>query len=163
MRRSDAFPSNRLKAEDLQGKRVKLKMAKCLPVEVNDRKTGGTKRMPELHFYGTEKTLLLNVTNWTEIEEAYGEESDDWDGQIIELYTARVQFGTDRVDAIRVNAMPAKPTAAQAEAAQRPIDSPRKAAPPSSVNGDAFPGDAVTPTPPASKFEKPFLDDEIPF
>lgn len=139
---SAAFPSEYLKAADLAGKRVKIKMDR---VEMKD--IGGDHK-PVLFLIGTDKKIVLNKTNASEIIDAYGDDTDDWHGKTIELYEARVDFQGKKVQAIRVNAMlgsngsaaPAVQTPAPAKAKPEPFateQSPREAA--------------------------PFIDDEVPF
>lgn len=99
MRMSAAFPSEYLKAADLVGKRVKIKMDR---VEMKD--IGGDHK-PVLFLLGTDKKIVLNKTNANEIIDAYGDDTDDWHGKTIELYEARVDFQGKKVQAIRVNAM----------------------------------------------------------
>ncbi len=99
MRMSAAFPSAYLKAADLAGKKVKIRMDR---VEMED--IGGDHK-PVLYFVGTDKKMVINKTNANEIIDAYGDDTDDWHGKLIELYEARVDFQGKKVVAIRVNAM----------------------------------------------------------
>lgn len=96
-----AFPSAYLKAADLQGRRVVVKMA---GVKMED--IGGDHK-PILSFVGKDKGLVLNKTNATMIAEIVGtEETDDWAGQSIVLYPTKTDFQGKRVDAIRVDYPP---------------------------------------------------------
>jgi hypothetical protein len=161
MKISAAFPSAYLKASDLNGQRVRIKMHRVVMEDVGDD------HKPVLYFYGTEKKMVLNKTNANEIGSAYGEDTEYWDGQLIEIYPARVDFAGRKVDAIRVNAFLGNRTAAPvaATAAQAPL--PQPAPPPQQrapavFNGAVsdFPGD--NPLPVAGQTD-PFLDDKIPF
>jgi hypothetical protein len=111
MRMSAAFPSAYLKASDLNGKKVRIKMDR---VEMED--IGGDHK-PVLYFVGTDKKMVVNKTNANEIIDAYGDDTDDWHGKTIELYEARVDFQGKKVMAIRVNAMLKE----QGVAAQAPL------------------------------------------
>ena len=63
-------------------------------------------------------SMVLNVTNTKIISAAFGDDSDNWDGKVIVLYPAMVQFGSDMVEAIRVK-LP-KPAAAAKPKAHEP-------------------------------------------
>ena len=67
------------------------------------------KQKPVIYFRGKEKGLVCNATNYDMIADAYGDETDDWPGQPIELYPTRVQFKGQLTDAIRVRIPQAKP------------------------------------------------------
>jgi len=57
---------------------------------------------PVLYFEGHEKGLVLNATNKNTLLPTFGDESDDWPGQAIEIYVADVQFGEKMVKGLRV-------------------------------------------------------------
>lgn len=105
MKRGDAFPSQRLKAEDIKGHRVTVTIE-----DIKVEKVGqddDQKEKPVAYFLGKEKALVLNVTNWARLEEFLGsDESDDWIGKLVVLGTERVDFQGKRVDAIRVIGVP---------------------------------------------------------
>lgn len=96
MKSSDAFPSKYLKAADLQGRQITVKMT-----HVASETIGGDKKFI-LYFAGKEKGMVLNKTNWNNIAKVYGDESDDWAGQEIVLFEAMVDFQGDTVPSIRV-------------------------------------------------------------
>lgn len=161
MRIGAAFPSKYIKAEDLNHQRIRIKMARVILEDV------GGEPKPVLYFYGTEKGMVLNKTNANEISEAYGDETDEWNGKEIELHEARVDF-RKKTWAIRVNAFvnrqPVQQTApsfGQAVAAQAPIQAQRPL-----MNGHAarpLPPIADD-TPAALPSDNPFNDvDKIPF
>lgn len=114
MRMSAAFPSAYLKAADLANRRVKIQMDR---VEMED--IGGDHK-PVLYFLGTDKKMVLNKTNASEIIDTYGDETTEWRGKFIELYEARVDFQGKKVQAIRVNALLKE----QGIAAQAPLGDP---------------------------------------
>lgn len=99
MKRSDIFPSNYVKCEDLKGKQVTLRIK-----DVTVEKMGDDEK-PVCWFYQREKGLVLNQTNWDIIEGIHGPESDDWLGKSITIYPTKVMFAGKRVDAIRVREM----------------------------------------------------------
>jgi hypothetical protein len=96
---SEVFPSNYLKASDLNGRRKSLIIHKVLMEEIGE---DGTKK-PVIEFDNTDKRLVLNKTNGSVIAEAYGDEMDKWTGKPIELFPSKVQFSGRLVDAIRVS------------------------------------------------------------
>ena len=101
MRMSDAFPSNYLKAADLNGKGVRVTIESVSMEKLGD----DTKAV--LHFVGKDKGLVLNKTNANRIVEAMGsDETDDWEGWSITLYACKVDYAGKRVDAIRVDDRP---------------------------------------------------------
>lgn len=106
-----------LKAEDLQGKARMLTIASAEAREFDD--DNGKKLKVVLGFQGTDRQLVLNVTNANMIAETYGTETNDWKGKAIELRPTRVQFGSKMVDAIRVFP-PAQAQGTPAQAFQAP-------------------------------------------
>jgi arabinogalactan endo-1,4-beta-galactosidase len=101
MQISEAFPSKYLKASDLQGRAVPVKMSHVAFEEI-----GGDKKLI-LYFQGKEKGMVLNKTNANNISDIYGDDTDDWAGEPIVLLEAMVDFQGKTVPAIRVR----KPTA----------------------------------------------------
>jgi hypothetical protein len=100
---SEAFPSNWLKAADLQGHTVKVTIANVEMEDVGD----GEK--PIVSFLGKDKGLVLNKTNASFIVDAYGDETDGWKGKEIELYPDKTSYKGQVVDCIRVRAFHPKP------------------------------------------------------
>ena len=116
MKIGEAFPSKYLKAADLQGKRVNVTIANVALENIGDDEGKAV-----VYFQGKDKGMVLNKTNANMIVEIAGtEETNDWRGVTIALFTARVDFQGKRVDAIRVD-LPAKPAAA-AKAPEPPAD-----------------------------------------
>ena len=101
---NDAFPSNYLKASDLQGGQ---------PVVTIDRvefeAVGRDKEMkPILYFQGKEKGLVLNKTNAKNVANLVGSfQTEDWTGFTVRLYATHVEFQGESVEAIRIKAAPA--------------------------------------------------------
>ena len=103
MRISGAFPSEYLKAADLQGRTVTVIMERVEVREVGD----GPK--PVLYFEGKEKGLVLNKTNSNTVAAIYGDETDDWMGQPLTLFEAQVDYQGRQVPAVRVRVPPRQP------------------------------------------------------
>lgn len=98
---SQAFPSNFLKAADLNGKAVRVVIESVTLEKI------GEDQKPVLHFTGKDRGLVLNKTNSARIVEAVGsDETDDWEGWSVTLYPCKVDYQGKRVDAIRVDDRP---------------------------------------------------------
>jgi hypothetical protein len=113
MRISGAFPSDYLKAQDLQGQKVLVKMSR---VEMRD--IGGEVK-PVLFFEGKDKGLVLNKTNSNTISAVYGDETEGWEGEEIVLFVTEVEYQGQRMPGIRCQVPPRKP---QKPLAQEPDD-----------------------------------------
>ncbi|MGP1257068.1 MAG: hypothetical protein ACTS10_21810 [Kiloniellales bacterium] len=96
MRISSAFPSNYLKASDLQGHEPTVTIARVA------METVGDDHKPILYFQGKEKGVVLNKTNANNIAMLYGDETESWTGKPITLYSTWVDFQGKSVEAIRV-------------------------------------------------------------
>ncbi len=112
---SDAFPSNYLKAADLQNRTIKLKIDKVIFEEIGKDKD----KKPVVYFADVKKGLVLNKTNATTIGSVHGQELEGWTGKEIELFEQMVPFQGQNVAAIRVRAVaepeepiPARPSRA---------------------------------------------------
>ncbi len=89
MKYGDFFPSAYLKAEDVpDGKRYTLTIKEVVPEEL----VKGEKPKPVASFTKTDKRLVINKTNWHIIEALYGEDSDDWTGKRITIYSGRTSM-----------------------------------------------------------------------
>ena len=94
---NQAFPSNYLRAADLNGKTPTMTITEV------KLETVGDDRKLVVYFKGTDKGLVLNKTNANSISDILGsEDTDDWAGKRIMLITAKVEYQGKRVPAIRV-------------------------------------------------------------
>ena len=119
MRISTAFPSDYLRAADLQGKAATVLMS-----HVDMRDIGGDHK-PVLYFQGKERGLVLNKTNSNTISTVYGDDTDMWAGHPITLFETMVDFQGRMVAAIRVKIVPRAAAVAQpmpAPVPQRPAE-----------------------------------------
>jgi hypothetical protein len=96
MRISSAFPSEYLKAADLQGRNISVTISH---VEMRDV---GDDNKPVLFFQGKDKGVVLNKTNANNIAIAYGDDTEEWVGKEVVLYEAMVDFQGRSVAAIRI-------------------------------------------------------------
>ena len=115
-----AFPSNYIKASDLNGSAVPVTIR-----EVKVEEVGRTKdRKPVVYFLGKEKGLVLNRTNSKKIAEIAGSpDTEDWGGTVIAIYPTETEFGGETVECIRVKApKAAKPVPPPPPPADEPPD-----------------------------------------
>jgi hypothetical protein len=150
MRISSAFPSEYLKASDLQGRQVRVPMSH---VEMKD--IGGDHK-PILFFVGHEKGMVLNKTNANNIAVAYGDDTDDWTDKEIILFEAMVDFQGKTVPAIRVRAPNARDKVNGKKPAARPTNGAHEGSSEDRQRYDA----EIAATP---QRDPATLDDEIPF
>lgn len=137
MRISTAFPSEYLRAADLQGR-------ECLVViERLEMRDLGDDSKPVLFFKGKTRGLALNKTNSATIADVLGDETDSWIGEPIIIFPTKVDYQGKRVDAIRVRV----PT--RRERAEAPIERTPPATPPPAAE--------------APTYDNGFDDHEIPF
>lgn len=124
MKISSAFPSEFLKAADLQGRQVAVVIDHVEMREVGD----GEK--PVVFFQGKEKGVVLNKTNANTIAMIYGDDTDAWTGGEIVLFSARVEFQGKSMDGIRCRIPPRKPAAPETRAAPKSPTVDDRAPPP---------------------------------
>jgi len=128
MKTSAAFPSDYLKASDLNGKSVNVTIESVEMVDMGKGRDKESKLL--IRFVGKQKGLVCNKTNAGTIEKITGtDETDDWVGKNITLCAREVEFQGDMVWAIRVSlrapgAAPSKTAAIKpAPAAAAELDS----------------------------------------
>ncbi len=97
----EAFPSNWLKAADLNNRTIKVKIDKVVFEEIGQNKD----KKPVMYFEKVQKGLVLNKTNATTIGATHGEIMEAWTGKEIELFSMMVPFQGQNVPAIRVRAV----------------------------------------------------------
>ena len=113
---NQVFSGNFLKAEDLQGRTVKVTISKVEVKEFDD----GNKLV--VYFQGKDKSLVCNKTNCSVMQEVTGsDDTDNWAGATIMLTVRKVEFQGKLVPALRillpdqVLPAPAKPVVASAK------------------------------------------------
>lgn len=124
MRVSQAFPSNYLKAADLQDRAVRVTISGYKMEAI------GEDQKPVIYFKGKEKGLVMNKTNANNIAAEYGDDMDMWQGKDIVLFSAWVDFQGKSVEAIRVR----KPQPKDQEGA--PAPQPKQPAPAGDMNDE---------------------------
>lgn len=84
MKYNDFFPSAYMKAEDIpDGKRYVLTIKEVTGEELDK----GQRPKPVASFTKTDKKLVINKTNWHIIAGMHGDDSDDWTGKRITVYS----------------------------------------------------------------------------
>jgi hypothetical protein len=113
----ETYSGTRLKAEDLEGKQpVILQILGVELVTFEDRETGKNKKMFELSFMGTDKTLTVNFTNASLLADLYGDDTEGWIGKGVCLFWHRVTFGQKLVGSIGMRSVLEEKTRRQIEA-----------------------------------------------
>ena len=98
---NELFPSKYLKAADLKGRTIKVKILK---VEIEEIGQDNTKK-PVVYFDGAERGMVMNKTNGTEIAATHGDDTAGWTGKEIEIFSAMVPYQGQNVAAIRCRAV----------------------------------------------------------
>jgi hypothetical protein len=118
----EAFPSKYLKASDLNGEELTVKIIKS-QLETLKTLDGRENTKVVLYFHKQQKSLPLNRTNFESVQDVTGEnDSDDFPGHDVTLYPTTTTMGGKVMDCIRVKspeqgpllAKPAKKKPAQA-------------------------------------------------
>ena len=115
MKISAAFPSNYIKAGDLDGKPWPMTIRTCVMEELgqgNDKE-----QKPVVYFTKGTKGLVLNKTNANVIVESYGDDTGGWEGKAVEVFPTQVEFKGKLVDGIRLRIQPVAQPQAQPVAA----------------------------------------------
>jgi hypothetical protein len=118
MKRHQLFPSRFLKADDLNGASVIVKIAK-LKLETLET-NGKSETKAVLYFENLEKAMVLNVTNYNSIADLHGDETDEWPGCAIELFPTTTEMKGKIVNCIRIRAPKDKGATSQATPAPQP-------------------------------------------
>ena len=115
MKLNDAFPSAYLKSEDFaEGEEKELTIAR-LTIEEMTARDQTKEQKPVLHFKDFDKSIVVNATNWKRIVTVTGQEdSDNWTGKKVTLYTEIVDAFGEMKPAIRVKLVSAKQAAVDA-------------------------------------------------
>jgi hypothetical protein len=96
MKVSEAFPSKYISAADIPEENIRLVMSHVVTETMED------KQKLILYFQGAKKGLVLNKTNAKNIADEYGDDTDDWTGKEVILFTTWVDFQGKSVEAVRV-------------------------------------------------------------
>lgn len=92
----DLFPSNYLKASDLQGQTVRVTIERCAIEQIDGE------QKPIIFFQGKKKGLVLNKCNAFALADMFGPETDNWLGRTIKLRPDKTTFQGRPVGCLRV-------------------------------------------------------------
>ena len=95
---SSAFPSKYLKAADLSGEPTPVTMT----IVKQEQVARNGDPQPVLYMKEFQQGMVLNKTNGKAIAKLFGDDTNNWRGQRIEIFEAMVEFQGDVVPAIRV-------------------------------------------------------------
>ena len=98
-----SFPSEYLRAADLQGQKVHVRISHV------EKKNVGDEEKYVVFFKGKDKGLPLNKTNPNTIIAAYSDETDDWEGAELVLFETMVEYQGQRKPGIRCLVPPRQP------------------------------------------------------
>ena len=119
MKVSELYPSKYLKADDIPGQ------ADATIVSIGLEEVGPDKDLKTIiRFRELSKPLVANKTNCESIADIHGDETDEWPGKRITLYTCEVSFAGKQTQAIRVRKVAPK---AQLQSAPQPVPEPPSA------------------------------------
>jgi hypothetical protein len=102
---NEAFPSNYLKAADLQGREVPVVVS-----HVTMEKVGNDQKMVA-YFQGKQKGVIINKTNAMNIAAAFGPVTEGWAGKQVVLFSVWTDFHGKSVQALRLRPGYAQPSA----------------------------------------------------
>jgi hypothetical protein len=138
MRLNDAFPSQYIKADADVPEEGNL-IVTIRSIEMRTLGQGkDAEQKPVASFDEIDKEWVINKTNFLTIAKALGsDDTDDWIGRRVALYSADVNFGSEQVRGIRVR--PKAPTPAPAASRPAPRVAAGTAARTAPVNPDADP------------------------
>ena len=120
MKLNDAYPSQFLTAEDLDGKDITITIAEIELEEIGQGHDKSKKLV--IGMTGKKKRFVVNKTNANTIAKVLGsDDTDDWLGQRITIGPREVEFQGNMVWSIRVSLK--KPVSQQAKEAAKPAPS----------------------------------------
>jgi hypothetical protein len=93
---NEVFPSNYLKAADLQGREIPVMIDRV------EMESFGQDQKAIVYFRNKQKGVVLNKTNAMNIAGAYGDDTDGWVNQPVVLFSVWTDFQGKSVQAIRI-------------------------------------------------------------
>jgi hypothetical protein len=128
MKRQEVFQSNWLQAADLGDGDLVVTIKEVTMETLKDQQTKQDVQKPVVHFVEDLKPMVLNVTNWKQIEKATNcEDTDEWQGKKIILFAMEVEAFGEMKMAIRVRShAPKKPALPQGKPAPNSPAAPNR-------------------------------------
>jgi hypothetical protein len=105
LRKHEAFPSKYLKAADVKERPLTATISR-LEQEVVGQ--GQDAKKKHVLYYEDGKPMVLNATNWSALEEAFGD-SDDWPGHKTRIICVETSFQGKATDGVRLRPIVPKP------------------------------------------------------
>lgn len=102
MNREDIFPSRYFKAADLM-KPLTVQISSAELVEMKNMAGELVDRLV-IGFHNQKKRLVVNRTNYDAIADLHGDNTNQWAGQQIQLYTDKIHAGGKLWACVRVRA-----------------------------------------------------------
>jgi hypothetical protein len=106
---------------DLQGRDWVLQISKVVAATLT-APGGRTSKKPVVFFEQTDKGLALNKTNAKTIAAMYGNNTDEWVGELVTVYPTQTSFGAETVEAIRIRPTKPKTGAKPTGVKSQPVD-----------------------------------------
>jgi hypothetical protein len=104
---SELFPSRFISAETLGDKRPAVTIKRVTLEQVDD---DGPQR-PVIYFENKDSGLVLNKTNGAVLGDLFGQDTNAWLGQRVQLYVETVQFKGAPTKGVRLRAVPVQAVA----------------------------------------------------
>jgi hypothetical protein len=120
--RNELTGSNYFNVQEIKdrGGSVRLTIESVGDKEFTDQDTGKKSTKFIISFLNEKKMLTRGKSNINEMFDILPDDTDDWEGEKVELYVGKVDFGGKRVDGVKVRRPTAK--AAKAAAPKAPIE-----------------------------------------
>lgn len=138
MKISDAFPSKYFRGQDFTKPRI-------LTIESVYMEKFPNGARPVIRFRGEQRHLVLNQTNTALLEQAFGDETEDWHGLEVEIHAVDTVYDGKECQGARVRPIPREKQVQQPLSNQKkPLKSPSESKPtPKDKNGG---NDSLVPT-----------------
>jgi hypothetical protein len=95
-----ASESKFLKADDLKGRAIKVKISDAKVEPMTQDPSGDQKLV--IYFEGKEKGMALNKTNFKVLASSFGPDTDEWLGKEIEVFSMDVEYQGKLVPGLRL-------------------------------------------------------------
>jgi hypothetical protein len=105
MRKSEAFPSKFSKAADVKEQPLTATISHLAQEVVGQ---GQDAKKKHVLYFEDSKPVVLNATNWSALEDAFGD-SDDWPGHKVRIVCVETSFQGKATDGIRLRPIIPKP------------------------------------------------------
>lgn len=129
MKVSELVGGRYLAAKEMIGQRILATISGCMIEQFENRQTGANEDKPVLYFSDMEQAAVVNKSNLKLLAAAFGDETDDWAGQRVEISTrAYTMKSGETVHGLVIDRY-TPPVAAAARPAMRPRQAQAQAQP----------------------------------